>query len=1366
MAALGRGSTEVGRFIRKQVIPAGMSVTEAARRLGVGRPALSNLLNGRASLSQDMAFRLEGTFGADRTELLALQAGSDQARRRAEERAVPVGTYAPGFLTIKARRIAGWAAENIQAREHLPVLLRRLVHATGRELRRVDFPGYDDAQRHGWDGWVEADAATPWVPEGRSGWEFGVDQRPGPKADHDYRARLNSVSAEERAECTFVFVTPRKWEGKIRWLRDKEAAGHWKAVRVLDASDLEQWLETTIAPRIWMAGELELPTEGFETVDRFWNRWAAASDPPLTPAIFRPSVAAHVKSFNAWLEVAPPDRPFSVAADSKEEAVAFVACLLQHEDAPTGARDRAVVFESASTLRTLARSSSPFLPIVHNEEGEREIAPLYRQRHCIVVRPGNAVDREPDVAVDLLSHAEFEQALADMGIEQGRVDRLASESGRSPTVLRRRLSQIPAIRTPAWAGDEAVARRLIPMALVGAWHAGSKADREVLAALAGRAYEEVEKCLVDLQQRDDCPVWCVDQYRGVVSRIDALFAVAPQMTEKDVVDFVDFAEYVLSESDPALDLPADQRWAAGLHGKLRQHSNALRSGICETLVLLSVHGNALFRKRLGVDVGADVDALVKRLITPFTSKKLRSHDRDLPQYAEAAPEEFLGLLEGDLRQPSPVLRELLKPTATGLFDHPARAGILWALERLAWSPRTFMRAVLVLAELSETRIDDNWVNKPIGSLCAIFRSWIPQTAAPLDDRTRALETLCRWFPGVAWQVCIQQFDDRQRVAFPNARPRWRNDAAGAGEAVTGRERYAFARKALDIAISWPTHDRKTLGDLIERLAGLPEPRDRLAIWQRIDDWSRDEPDEEAKAALREQVRRTVLTRRGLPSGMEVDERERAREVCERLAARDPVRRHAWLFRAAWVEYSADELDEEEFDVEKREKRVDGLRSEAMAEVWSARGLDGIFVLLPDSDGWTVGRYAAGCASELQTARTVLRTCLSTEATSPEKLDAFMQGFISYIAEDVRASILSTAAEAATVDQVARVFGCAPFRAQTWRLLDRHEKCVRDRYWRSAFPTMARFAELEANELIDRLLEAQRPRAAFFAVRFDWAKIETLRLKRLLDAVIIENSEPEGHFEIESWHLSAVLDALDGRPGVTVDEMARLEFACIDALALLRHTKHGGHGIPNLERRIAESPGFFVQALALVFKRGDGAEDPPEWHEGDQTRRVDAARAAYRLLDQVGRIPGTDSEGKVDVDPLRNWTAEARRLCREHGRAKIGDERIGQLLSRAPPEDDDFWPCRAVCEVLEAVASEDVARGFEIGVYNARGAHSRSLDEGGKQERELSAKYRAWGQRLAFDYPHVASILERIAGSYDRDAEREDSEVRVMKRLEH
>ena len=63
---------------------------------------------------------------------------------------------------------------------------------------------------------------------------------------------------------------------------------------------------------------------------------------------------------------------------------------------------------------------------------------------------------------------------------------------------------------------------------------------------------------------------------------------------------------------------------------------------------------------------------------------------------------------------------------------------------------------MILALLSRTVIDDNWVNKPIASLGAIYRSWMPQTAASLEERMMALEVLTKRFPDIGWQICIEQ----------------------------------------------------------------------------------------------------------------------------------------------------------------------------------------------------------------------------------------------------------------------------------------------------------------------------------------------------------------------------------------------------------------------------------------------------------------------------------------------------------------------------------------------------------------------------------------------------------------------------------
>lgn len=1345
-----------GTYVRDSVIPTGMSVKDAAERLSIGRPALSNFLNGNSSLSPEMAVRLEKAFGADRKRLLDMQAAYDQHRQRASEKEVAVRAFVPSFLTIKARQIKDWADSQIDARTHLPVLLRKLVNSTGIDLQKVDFPGYDNAQRMGNDGIVIAGAVTPWIPEGTSYWEFGTDQKVGSKADGDYAARLSSVDSTERANSTFVFVTPRNWPSKNAWENQKVKTGDWKSVRAFDASDLEQWLEQSVPAQIWLAEQLALPVNGYETLEQAWHRWANVSEPRLTPEIFAPSIASHRDTFKAWLEK-PSDRPFVVSADSGDEALAFLACLFDDEEFRQF-KDLAAVFTSSMTLRTLLVSSIPFIPIVHSENVGRELADAYRRLHCIVFRPRNAVDTTADIALDLLSYEAFEKALTAMGITEDDIDRLALESGRSPTILRRRLSKNAAIRTPAWASDNDVSRVLLPMVLIGAWHAESKADREILSYLADREYEAVEDNVARLLAVDDPPVWSAGTFRGVASKIDALFAIARIVTPIDLDRFFYLAEYVLSESDPTLDLPEEKRWAAALYGKKRDHSGALREGICETLVILSVHGNNLFQDRLGIDAEGRVAVLIRKLLTPLTLEKLLSQDRDLPRYAEAAPNEFLNIIEEDLQSDAPVVLGLLKPVDSSMFGAwPSRTGLLWSLECLAWKPQNLPRVASILAQLARPKIDDNWINKPDASLQDIFRSWMPQTAASEEQRAKALEMLTKRYPDVGWKICIEQIKPGSRIGNYSYRPRWRSDASGAGQVVTYKEISDFTRKALDIVITWPTHDEKTLGDLVESLQGMAL-KDQIIVWDLIDEWSRS-AGEAAKAVLRERIRRFAFTRIGTRRNLNEATRDRAREAYDSLQPRDPVIRHSWLFVDQWVQESADEIEEEDFDYQKRGERIDRLRREAMIEIWTELGFDGIKKLLTGSGAaGTVGQYVALCVPDDKQRVDFIRRCLSIDGDLQGKAEWCLQGFLLAIEEGSLVEVLQAASEGLEAEDCERLFRCAPFQASTWRLLDSYGEDIRSGYWESVSPSWGRYSPAELTDMIDRLLDAHRPRAAFHAVHMNINDIETSRLKRLLRDVATVNAEPLGHFRLNSYYISEALNSLDGRPGISPDDMAQLEFLYIDIL------DDSKHGIPNLERQMAQSPALFFQAVALTYKRSDEGEDPPELRLANPEQQVAVALRARRLLDQIKMIPGTDKNGTIDAAALIVWLAEVRRLCQEYARADIGDHCIGQLLAKSPKGENGVWPCEAVCEAMEAIASPEIARGFDIGVYNSRGVYSPG--EGGEQEREIAAKYRAWAERLNYDYPYVGSVLEGIAASYEREAWWHDSEAKITKRLRY
>jgi hypothetical protein len=76
----------------------------------------------------------------------------------------------------------------------------------------------------------------------------------------------------------------------------------------------------------------------------------------------------------------------------------------------------------------------------------------------------------------------------------------------------------------------------------------------------------------------------------VASPRDAWFLLAPYINSTDLDRFANVAAEVLGSPDPRFQMKSDERWLAAAHGKTPEYSSLLRTGLAETLVLLSVFG--------------------------------------------------------------------------------------------------------------------------------------------------------------------------------------------------------------------------------------------------------------------------------------------------------------------------------------------------------------------------------------------------------------------------------------------------------------------------------------------------------------------------------------------------------------------------------------------------------------------------------------------------------------------------------------------------------------------------------------------------------------------------------------------------------
>jgi addiction module HigA family antidote len=89
-----------GRIVREDCLPElNLTVGEAAHALGVSRQTLDKILNGRGSITPDMAIRFEKVFGSTADTWLRMQVAYDLALARGREAEILATVRAPAGVT-------------------------------------------------------------------------------------------------------------------------------------------------------------------------------------------------------------------------------------------------------------------------------------------------------------------------------------------------------------------------------------------------------------------------------------------------------------------------------------------------------------------------------------------------------------------------------------------------------------------------------------------------------------------------------------------------------------------------------------------------------------------------------------------------------------------------------------------------------------------------------------------------------------------------------------------------------------------------------------------------------------------------------------------------------------------------------------------------------------------------------------------------------------------------------------------------------------------------------------------------------------------------------------------------------------------
>lgn len=1232
-------------------------------------------------------------------------------------------------------------ADTRSAQADLPRLVRRLIRAENDQVQRVEMRAGEGVGLTGYDGFVEASRATPFVPEGSSVWEMGVGGDPGAKAQRDYRTRTDNPQEIDPAEHTFVFITPRRWEDKKDWEQRKRAEGIWRDVRVLDGDDIELALEVSPAVQVWLSELLGLEPLGATSIEDWWGRYSRGFDPTMTPEVVLAGRADHAASLVRRM-AEDVGRTF-IRAVSVDDGLAFAACSMMAvppEDAePILARS--LLVHDGVTLRRLDRTSS-LLILLPYEDGLQREAHLVENHHVVFV----ITDLEGDVDIELPphDHLALQAALNEAGVPVENIERYVRAGTKSLVALRRVATRFGQRDPEEWAndlGDRAIRRAW----LAGGWSQFRSGDDEELASLCEMGPDDLDERLRGAIRRADPLFSKVGATWAVASPLDSWRAARTLITEGDLNALERSVQTVIGSVDPRLELPAEDRWAAAIHGKAPVHSSNLRKGLARSLALLGTRGDDV-RLAGGRSAREWAERVALSLFTRAnedeTAQLWTSMSDVLPLLAEAAPDAFLRAISEATTGAEPLAKRLFQDTDDRWNVSSPHTGLLWAIEGIAWSEQHMAYAAQTLAALAEIDPGGRLSNRPASSLHAIFRAWSPQTSASLDARIQTLDSLARHHPDASWGLLLALFPSSHEVSMQSHTPEFR-DWATETTPATRADLIATLEAAASHVLRVAKHDATRWEEIVPKFDRMPLDARTEVIAAMSVLTSADLTPEQSNALWAELTGYVRRHREYTDAQWSLSEEwlGQLAAVADQLKPTRPADAHRWLFDDWHPDIGVGVDDLRTYDAE-----LAARREAAIGEVFADEGLTGVrrlaaSVTLP----WTAG---SALAATTETADAEVIGGLDSEDQATRQFaEGFTRRRLLGSLDDTRGWAAQFEGRPLLQSRLLQFVEDAP---AVWDALSDYDEEVRNAYW-SEFSPYGRGADFpHINEAVQNLLNHGRSAIAVDALSMYAARnVDDIDEELVIQALqeFGSHDDPEGR-SVSAYDVTRLLGYLEHR-GVDEGRIALLEWRYLPLL------QHDGD-MPALQRLLSSDPRTFVQMIELVFRpRSARNMEGVEQSARDTT----VAGNAYRLLREWKVVPGTNEDGVVEADDLHAWLNEARRLLKGADRFEIGELQVGEVLAHSPEDADGTFPSLPVREVLETAPDERLARGFLIGVFNKRGVTSRGMTEGGQQEYDLADQYAAWAEAVQASHPRTAAALRDIANSYREEGQRNDEEAR-------
>lgn len=1291
------------------------------------------------------------------------------------------------YKWIQATDFEHWS-DRRDAQEDLPRLVRKLIHSTVDNISKIDFPAGDSIQYSGWDGVLSTQKGNEFVPDGFSVWEFGTNKNINKKANSDYQKRCEKPLGLDidPSNITYVFVTSRRWSKKSNWIEEKNRNSIWKKVIAYDADELEQWLELSPSTHVWFARKLNKWSENIQTIDDFWFKWTNATRYTLSSKIHLIGRDEQKEAILNWLKTSPSK--LTIKGRTNEEVVAFFSAVIYslNEEELIKYLSRSIYIKNNDNIEHIISAAQNNLIIIASCDS---LSHIPERHHVLITLSRENNNSQEVIELPNTKGTDFFNSLTEMGLSFEEAEKYTQDSKSNIFILRRLLAKDPELNQPKWSRPEH-ANLFIPILLIGGWD-GSKNqayysynDYQIIEKIASKQYQEYISSLKPWLNVEDTPIRTINNIWQIISYEDSWKLLSHHIFSDDLNNWKNTILDVLKETDPKYGLPPKSRLVATLFGKKSQYSNTLKDGIVTILALLASEG--IPNNNLGSkSIQSIVDEIVYELLNTKDWEIWATHYTRLPILAEASPDVFLECLDDFLSDNSHPVHNLLKDN-DDFWGANEYVGILWALETLAWNDEFLPRVCLCLATFNKIDIEWKLANRPFNSLKDIFFCYNPKTSASLEQILQVIDLLFEREPDIAFKLVFSLLPDGYRsIGSYTQVPKWRNWKRKEYVYVSPNEYIKTLEELINKLLANLVLNDINISSLIDKLT-IFLPKDSInKIFIYLDNLDYHEFNTNDLIDIQDKLRKFICKHIKFQQSdwsFPLDIIEKIYLIYKKIDSilENKLESFDWLFSSNDYESvliitkldinnnfyeethgennddllsainSANNYDEEMSVAE-------SIKINAVETIYKKFQLSGILELIKIiTIPRMLGRLVAKTEISSEIEEVLIDIVLKEHNNN---YNEFARGFITGSGKKgwdwINNILSSNKINNLSLENILTIITSLPFNKNTWNLLEKfsNKDEIENSYWKSINYFWG-FDNSDIAIAVEKFLEFGRPITAIcFIGRYSDLEKKNLIVNsnvliNSLKEVIYnfptnEKEEKDDLIRDFNYYVPILLNLLDYHFTTNKDVLAELEWLYLPFLL----SSYSSYSPKNLHFKLSTNSSFFFQVFDCVYPQSISPDS-----EGSQEDLTERAKFANDLLDSWRKPPGLQKDGTIDFNILLDWVNTARASSRDVDKI---DFCIGKMLAYSPSLTDNSWSQESVWKLIEKIKSKKLEEGIQTGIYNQRGVWTKSLDDGGLQERKLADIYQDYANQLNFSYPRTSRLLKKISENYISDADRED-----------